>query len=77
MLCFARQQIYVHLTGKPSGDLKEDGGEQKGCHNSPTHIESKRIGRPTHIERKRIEKFICKTKDVFLLSPQQRIIAQK
>jgi len=47
MLCFARQQIYVHLTGKPIEDLKERGGEQKGCHNSPTHIDSKRIGRPS------------------------------
>lgn len=47
MLRFAREQICVHLSGKPSGDLKEDEGEQKGCHNSPTHIERKRIGRPS------------------------------
>lgn len=56
MLHFARQQIYVHLTGKPSGDLKEDEGEQKECHNSPTHIARKRTGKPLGPRTDKIKK---------------------
>lgn len=34
---FAKYKIYVHLTGKPSRDPKEDGGEQRESHNSHPH----------------------------------------